>query len=83
MPDIFHIARVLGVAAICFVFALALTPAITRLLKKYQVGKQIRTTNVPVFARLHKKKEGTPTMGGILIWITVLTVTLLFGFLLI
>lgn len=78
MPDIFYISRVLGLAAISFVFALAWTPVLTHFLYKYRLGKQIRTKGVPVFAKFHKKKEGTPTMGGILIWGTVLFITLLF-----
>ncbi len=81
MPDIFYISRVLGLAAISFIFALAWTPVLTHFLYKYRLGKQIRTKGVPVFAKFHKKKEGTPTMGGILIWGTVLFLTLLFWFL--
>ncbi|MBL7053340.1 MAG: phospho-N-acetylmuramoyl-pentapeptide-transferase [Candidatus Portnoybacteria bacterium] len=78
MPDIFYISRVLGLAAISFIFALVWTPVLTHFLYKYRLGKQIRTKGVPVFAKFHKKKEGTPTMGGILIWGTVLFITLLF-----
>ncbi|MFH1938280.1 MAG: phospho-N-acetylmuramoyl-pentapeptide-transferase [Patescibacteria group bacterium] len=78
MPDIFYISRVLGLTAISFIFALAWTPVLMHFLYKYRLGKQIRTKGVPVFAKFHKKKEGTPTMGGILIWGTVLFITLLF-----
>ena len=81
MPDIFHLSRILGLAAISFIFALAWTPILTHFLYKYRLGKQIRTKGVPIFAKFHKKKEGTPTMGGILIWGTVLFITLLFWFL--
>lgn len=81
MPDIFHLSRILGLAAISFIFALAWTPALIHFLDKYRLGKQIRFEGVPIFARLHKKKEGTPTMGGILVWGTILTLTLLFWWL--
>jgi len=81
MPDIFHLSRILGLAAIAFIFALAWTPVLNHFLYKYRLGKQIRFNGVPVFARLHKKKEGTPTMGGILIWGTVLVLTLIFWWL--
>jgi phospho-N-acetylmuramoyl-pentapeptide-transferase len=81
MPDIFHLARILGLAAISFIFALAWTPALIHFLDKYRLGKQIRFEGVPIFAKLHKKKEGTPTMGGILIWLTVLVLTILFWWL--
>jgi len=78
MPDIFYIARILGLASISFIFALAWTPLLIYFLKKYKIGKQIRLENTPIFAKFHKKKEGTLTMGGILIWVTVLLLTLIF-----
>jgi len=81
MPDIFYIARILGIAAISFLFALAWLPILIWLLEKYRLGKQIRTEKAPIFAKLHQKKEGTPTMGGILIWGTVLFITLFFWWL--
>ena len=64
---------------ISFLIAFFGTPVLTHFLYKYKFGKQIRDSkSAPVFAALHKKKAGTPTMGGILIWVTVLIVTLLF-----
>ncbi len=78
MPDIFYISRILTLAAISFVIALAWTPILVRFLERKQFGKQIRNNGAPIFTKLHKKKEGTPTMGGILIWGTVLFLTLLF-----
>ena len=81
MSDIFHVSHILGLSTLAFVFALAWTPVLIHFLKKYRLGKQIRAEGVPIFAKLHKKKEGTPTMGGILIWGTVLFFTLLFWWL--
>lgn len=81
MPDIFHIARILGLSSISFIFALSWTPILIYFLKKYRLGKQIRSDNAPVFAKFHNKKEGTLTMGGILIWVTVLILTVIFWFL--
>lgn len=44
-----------------------------RLLTRWRAGKAIRPgEETPVYAKLHAKKSGTPTMGGILIWGTVL-----------
>ncbi len=46
-----------------------------RVLKRYNLGKQIRDANVaPIFAKLHQGKVGTPTMGGVLIWVTTLII---------
>lgn len=69
----FEIVRVLLLSAVAFVVAFAWAPLLIRILEQWKMGKTIRTEHdAPVFAKLHAKKEGTPTMGGILIWGTVL-----------
>lgn len=68
----------MGLASLAFVLSFALTPLLTKLLFKYRLGKQIRSEGAPVFASLHQKKEGTPTMGGILIWFTSLLLAIIF-----
>ncbi|MFH0852186.1 MAG: phospho-N-acetylmuramoyl-pentapeptide-transferase [bacterium] len=78
MTDIFQISRILTLSALAFLVAFFLTPALTHFLYKYRLGKQIRTEGVPVFASMHAKKEGTPTMGGILIWFTVVLLIFIF-----
>ena len=78
MSEIFEISRILGLTALAFVFAMAWTPALTHFLYKYRLGKQIRSEDAPIFNQLHQKKEGTPTMGGILVWGTVLILALVF-----
>ncbi|MBX4190253.1 phospho-N-acetylmuramoyl-pentapeptide-transferase, partial [Candidatus Parcubacteria bacterium] len=40
--------------------------------------KQVERENAPIFNALHRKKEGTPTMGGLPIWLTVSLITLVF-----
>lgn len=72
MLETFQIARILGLTALAFIFAMAWTPALTHFLYKYRLGKQIRFDGAPIFNSLHQKKEGTPTMGGVLIWGTTL-----------
>lgn len=48
------------------------TPALTAFLYQHRLGKQIRDAHeTPIFSALHAKKSGTPTMGGVLIWGTV------------
>lgn len=70
--------RVIGLSLIGFLAAFALTPLVSRLLYKFHATKQIRTSeSAPVFSSLHSKKAGTPTMGGIIIWATVLGMALL------
>lgn len=77
--EIFHIARILGLGALAFVLAMFWAPLLSNILYKYRLGKQIRAEGqTPIFTALHKKKEGTPTMGGILVWGTTFFLTILF-----
>lgn len=74
-----EVSRVFAILAISFVTAMMLTPLLTHFLYKYKIGKQIRDDgSSPIFSALHKKKEGTPTMGGLLIWIIVAVLAILF-----
>ena len=71
--DGFQIIRIIMLATMTFVIAIVWTPLMTHLLYKYKLGKQIRSSDrAPIFSKLHAKKSGTPTMGGLLIWVTVL-----------
>jgi phospho-N-acetylmuramoyl-pentapeptide-transferase len=80
---VFNVVRIFVVATLGFFLTIILTPLWTKVLHKYKVGKQLKTANegAPIFNSLHKAKEGTPTMGGVLIWATVAILTLLFWFL--
>ncbi|MDP4000835.1 MAG: phospho-N-acetylmuramoyl-pentapeptide-transferase [bacterium] len=76
------IIKIFSLATISFIVAFALTPLLTHFLYKYKVKKQIRATgSTPVFTKMHEKKRGTPTMGGVLIWFTALLLAILFWFL--
>lgn len=62
-----------------FFAALFSTPLLLHFLKKYRLGKQIRSgESAPIYASLHAGKIGTPTMGGLLIWVPVLFLSLFF-----
>lgn len=78
---IFNVIRIFVVAALAFFVSVALTPLWIKVLYKYRIGKQLRIEGAPIFNRLHKAKEGTPTMGGVIIWVTVTILTLLFWYL--
>jgi len=74
-----EVSRVFAILTISFAMAMILTPLLTHFLYKYKIGKQIRDDgSSPVFTALHKKKAGTPTMGGLLIWIVVSLLAVLF-----
>jgi phospho-N-acetylmuramoyl-pentapeptide-transferase len=77
MPE-FQIAKILTLFTLAFIFAILWTPILTHYLYKYKMGKNIRNSGkTPIFSKLHAHKAGTPTMGGILIWLTLLILIIL------
>lgn len=78
--ELFETVKILIIFAIAFATALLVTPFIYRLLVKLDFRKKnIRSEQeAPVFHELHKNKSSTPTMGGVIIWGTVLGLALLF-----
>jgi phospho-N-acetylmuramoyl-pentapeptide-transferase len=77
---IFAAIRILIIFALSFVVALLITPLVFRFLDKFNLRKKnIRDeASAPVFYQFHKNKSSTPTMGGIIIWATVLGLALIF-----
>lgn len=75
-----NLSLIFGSMLLAFVIAISAAPLFTKLLAKFKIGKQIRDNaisgeNSTLFTALHAKKSGTPTMGGILIWGTIILVT--------
>lgn len=80
MVDPLSLIKILTLTTLAFVVAFLWTPVLTHILYKYRLGKSIRSAvTAPMFAELHKKKAGVPTMGGVLIWITVLALGIVFA----
>ena len=76
----FYITKIFILTTISFLLAFSWTPLLTHFLYKYRLGKGIRDAQTaPIFAAMHQKKAGTPTMGGILIWGTALFLVLFFA----
>lgn len=70
---VFSVVKVFVVATLGFAVALLFTPFWSKFLAKFKLDKQLRSEETaPVFAKLHKGKEGTPTMGGVIIWGSVI-----------
>lgn len=84
-PDVFFsstIVHMLILSTLAFVVAVAWTPILTHFLYKYRMGKSIRSAvKAPMFAQLHKKKAGVPTMGGVLMWGTTTVIIFFFAIL--
>lgn len=80
-----HLILIIGSLSLSFTIALLAAKPLIKLLEKYKIGKQLRDCAIdgkaaPLFRALHSKKIGTPTMGGVLIWVTVLIVVILSRF---
>ena len=81
----FNVIKIFSLAAIACALAIIWSPWLTGFLYKHQLWKKsarqkaISGEDAVVFNNLHKEKEvGTPRMGGLLIWITVVFVIFLF-----
>src|SRR3989344_1158409 len=78
----FVLIKIFLLMTMSFGLALVLTPLLTHFLYTYKLGKGIRDAKAaPIFAAMHRKKAGTPTMGGILVWGTTLVLILVFFYL--
>lgn len=67
-----------------FVISMGLTPLLTHFLYKYKFWKKNKDTAItgekaPIYQQLHKDKRHVPTMAGVLIWLTVALITLIFN----
>ncbi|MBL4694086.1 phospho-N-acetylmuramoyl-pentapeptide-transferase [Candidatus Gracilibacteria bacterium] len=71
-----------GSATLAFLIAFAFSPWFAKKLQSLKMGQQIRENSMsgeksPLFTALHAKKSGTPTMGGLLIWGSIVIVVLI------
>lgn len=81
-----HLILIMGSGFLGFGVAFLAAEPFIRLLHRFKIGKNIRTVAsdgkvAELYHALHSKKAGTPTMGGVLIWASVLVVILLSRFL--
>lgn len=79
-----YFIRLLSFTSFSFVIGVLLTPLFTDFLYRNKLGKKIRHTDyagekAPIYKKLHKGKENTPTMGGLLIWVPAAIITLIFN----
>jgi phospho-N-acetylmuramoyl-pentapeptide-transferase len=72
--------RAAGAAITAFVLSLVFGPYVINKLYQLKMGEKIRNgSDYTALYNLHKTKEGTPTMGGILIVLTILLSTILWA----
>lgn len=77
IPEVVNILKVLITGLIAFIIAFSLTPILSKILYKFKLGIRIKEKSVSgeklkYVSSLHKDKSGTPTMGGILVWFSVI-----------
>jgi len=70
-------AAAAGITA--FLITVILAPPIIKKLQDLKIGERIREKECPGLYDLHKEKQGTPTMGGILILLGVFISTILWA----
>jgi phospho-N-acetylmuramoyl-pentapeptide-transferase len=71
--------RSTAAAVTTFLLALLLGPAMIRLLQRLKWGQPIRGKGIPHLYERHREKQGTPTMGGLLILVVVSEAMVLWG----
>ncbi len=77
IPEVINVLKVLVTGALAFFLAFFITPLWTKILYKYRIGIKIKEKSydgkkLNFISKLHARKEGTPTMGGVIIWVSVL-----------
>ncbi|MGC8981388.1 MAG: phospho-N-acetylmuramoyl-pentapeptide-transferase [Minisyncoccia bacterium] len=72
-----NIIKICFLGLVSFLISLSIFPFLLSLLFKLNLSKVINKESSPIFQSLHKKKEGTPTMGGIIFWLTPIVFLLL------
>lgn len=69
-----------GMAAFTsFLFCVVAMPFFIECMRALKAGQYVRTEHVGVIYDLHKHKQGTPTMGGLVILTAVIVATILWG----
>lgn len=76
------LGEILAYSLIAFLIALLFTRQFVAFLHRYKLGKKLRTEAVDggsasVFLSYHQAKAGTPTMGGMLIWFSIVATVVL------
>ncbi len=77
IPEVVNVMKVLFTGLASFILAFLITPLWTKILYKHKLGIKIKKTDVngeklTYVNKLHAKKAGTPTMGGVIVWASVL-----------
>ena len=77
-----HFFLIFGLTIASFIIVAGITPFYYKFLLKFGIKKKLREEAADgkaatIFRELHKGKEGTPTMGGVLIWVVAALIVLI------
>lgn len=86
IPEVLAVAKIIILFVLAFAITMALTPLMTHFLYRKKINIKIKEKSVDgdklnFVNQLHAHKKGTPTMGGIVVWGTVLLLILVMYFL--
>lgn len=86
IPEVLSAAKIIILMTLAFFLAMGLAPIVSGFLYKKKIGIKIKENSVSgekltFINKMHAHKQGTPTMGGVLIWGTVLVLIFLMSFL--
>lgn len=76
IPEVINVLKVLTTGMLAFLLAFLITPLWTKVLYKYKIGIKIKENSVDgekltFVNKLHADKSGTPTMGGLIVWLAI------------
>ncbi len=71
--------RAFGAAGTAFVLSLVFGPGLIRILLRHHIGQRVRREEALPLYEFHGRKEGTPTMGGLMIIASVVLSALLWA----
>ncbi|MGD9873397.1 MAG: phospho-N-acetylmuramoyl-pentapeptide-transferase [Kiritimatiellia bacterium] len=71
--------RALAAAGTAFIVSLVLGPWLINALRRFKIGQHVRVEDSETLHKMHGKKAGTPTMGGVLIILATVAATLLWA----
>ncbi|MFH1645263.1 MAG: phospho-N-acetylmuramoyl-pentapeptide-transferase [Candidatus Omnitrophota bacterium] len=72
--------RTIAALITAFILSIILGPLIIKLLRHFNIGQHVRDeSQAPGIYPLHKHKEGTPTMGGLIMLIAIVASTVLWA----
>jgi phospho-N-acetylmuramoyl-pentapeptide-transferase len=80
MEAFWVVLKILTLGILNIFISLLIFPLVILFLNKIKAKKEIFKENAPIFQSLHAKKSGTPTMGGLIFWISPLVLILFLSF---